>query len=102
MTIKEFIKGKFKGFGVQITDADLLDMCFSSRINEEGEMDAEVYNDVRKAIVRFIPSLLLRPSISEGGFSLTIASRDNIVAYYSTECESLGILNRLKPKVTFL
>lgn len=101
MTVKDYIKEKFKGFGVKISEADLFDICTSVEISEEGEMNKDNKDQVSKGICLFIPSLLLRPSISESGFSITMADRGKIEAYYAIECAKYGIKNQLKPKIRF-
>lgn len=101
MIIKDYIKERFKGFGVKVSEADLFDICSSVEISEEGEVNKDNKDQVARAICLFIPSLLLRPSISEGGFSITMADRGKIEAYYAIECAKYGIRNQLKPKVKF-
>lgn len=103
MTVKDYIKQKFQSFGVQMSEADLLDMCLASEISGEDEMNQDNIRQVSVAITKFIPSLLLRPaSISESGFSISRAQRADIESYYSIQCQELGIPNQLKPKVSFI
>ena len=105
MTVKEYISGKFQQFGVQLSDADLLDMCLST----SGDMGDMVSHDniesVSVAMAQFIPSLLLRAtSISESGFSMSWDTR-GIKDYYSMLCRKYGLkdeLNDNKPKIRFL
>ena len=100
MKVKEYISQKFQSFGIQLSEADLFDITLSG----EDEMNEDNRTLVNVAITKFIPSLLLRPNVSESGFSLTIAQRDNIITYYSWACEEYGLKDVLsnKPKVTFL
>lgn len=102
MKVKEYILQKFQSFGIQLSEADLFDMTLN--ISGEDEMNEDNRILVNVAITKFIPSLLLRPNISESGFSLTIAQRDNIITYYSWACKEYGLEDVLsnKPKVTFL
>lgn len=105
MTVREYISGKFQSFGIQVSDADLLDVC----LNANNELDDFVNQDnigsVSIAIARFIPSLLLRAtSISESGFSMSW-NIDGIKSYYSMLCKQYGLedeLNDNKPKIRFL
>ena len=39
MIVKEYISQRFRTFGIQLTDADLLDMCMSSDVGMEDEME---------------------------------------------------------------
>ena len=105
MTGNEYISQRFQTFGVQLSEADLLDMCLSSKISGEDEMNEDCYSRVSVAMARFIPSLLLRAtSISESGFSMSW-NIQGIKDYYSFLCKKYGLkdeLNTDKPKVKFL
>lgn len=105
MTVNEYISQRFQTFGVQLSEADLLDMCLSSKISGEDEMSEDCQTRVSVAIAKFIPSLLLRAtSISESGFSMSW-NIQGIKDYYSFLCKKYGLkdeLNTDKPKVKFL
>lgn len=104
MTVNGYIQQKFQTFGIQLSEADLLDMCLASKISGEEEMSEDCYGLVSVAIAKFIPSLLLRAtSISESGFSMSW-NIQGIKDYYSLLCKQYGLKDELsnKPKVTFL
>lgn len=104
MTVNDYIQQKFQTFGVQLSEADLLDMCLNSKISGEDEMNEGYYGRVSVAIAKFIPSLLLRAtSISESGFSMSW-NLQGIKDYYSFLCEKYGLKDELsnKRKCTFL
>lgn len=104
MTVNEYISKKFQSFGIQLSGADLLDMCMNAKISGEDEMNEDCYGRVSVAIAKFIPSLLLRAtSISESGFSMSWDIK-GIKDYYSFLCKQYGLKDELsnKPKVTFL
>ena len=104
MTVNDYILQKFQTFGVNLSEADLLDMCLTSKISGEDEMNEDCYDRVSVAIAKFIPSLLLRAtSISESGFSMSW-NIQGIKDYYSLLCKQYGLKDELsnKPKVTFL
>lgn len=104
MTVKEYISQKFQTFGIQVSEADLLDMCLNLKISGEDEMNGDCYGRVSVAIAKFIPSLLLRAtSISESGFSMSWDIQ-GIKDYYSFLCKQYGLKDELsnKPKCTFL
>ena len=105
MSIKEYISGKFQSFGIQVSEADLLDMSLNARVNIEDDVDADVIDNISIAIARFIPSLLLRPSsINESGFSMSWNTQ-GVKDYYSLLCKKYGLkdeLNDNKPKIRIL
>ena len=104
MTVNGYIQQKFQTFGIQLSEADLLDMCLNSKISGEDEMNEDCYGLVSVAIAKFIPSLLLRAtSISESGFSMSW-NLEGIKDYYSLLWKQYGLKDELssKPKVTFL
>ena len=104
MTVNGYIQQKFQTFGIQLSEADLLDMCLASKISGEEEMNEDCYGLVSVAIAKFIPSLLLRAtSISESGFSMSW-NIQGIKDYYSLLCKQYGLKDELtdQPKCTFL
>lgn len=104
MTVNDYINQKFQSFGINLSDADLLDMCLTSKISGEDEMNEDCQTRVSVAIAKFIPSLLLRAtSISESGFSMSW-NIQGIKDYYSFVCKKYGLKDELSDnaKVTFL
>nr|DAN18525.1 MAG TPA: hypothetical protein [Bacteriophage sp.] len=105
MTVNEYISKKFQSFGIQLSEADLLDMCMNAKTSGEDEMNEDCYGRVSVAMAKFIPSLLLRAtSIAESGFSMSW-NIQGIKDYYSFLCKKYGLkdeLNTDKPKVKFL
>ena len=104
MTVRDYIEQKFQTFGINLSEADLWDMCLNSMVGGEDEMNEDCYGLVSVAIAKFIPSLLLRAtSISESGFSMSW-NIQGIKDYYSWVCKKYGLKDELsnKPKVTFL
>lgn len=105
MNIKDYISSKFQSFGIQVSEADLLDMSLNARVNIEDDVDADVIDNISVAIARFIPSLLLRPtSINESGFSMSWNTQ-GVKDYYYLLCKKYGLkdeLNDNKPKIRIL
>lgn len=103
MTVKEYISGKFQSFGIQVSEADLLDMSLNANVSPDDEVTST--GAISVAMARFIPSLLLRAtSINESGFSMSW-NIDGIKDYYSLLCRQYGLkdeLNDNKPKIRFL
>ena len=109
MTVADYIKGKFQAFGINLSEADLLDMSMSSGINGEDELTKENIGLVSVSMAGFIPSLLLRAtskSVSENGHSKSQSwDVSGIKEYYAFLCKKYGLddeLNADKPKVRFL
>ena len=105
MNVRDYISSKFQSFGIQVSEADLLDMSLNARVNIEDDVDADVIDNISVAIARFIPSLLLRPtSINESGFSMSWNTQ-GVKDYYSLLCKKYGLndeLNDNKPKIRIL
>lgn len=105
MTVREYISGKFQSFGIQVSEADLLDMSLNARKGLDEEMSQVNIGAVSVAMTLFIPSLLARPtSISESGFSMSW-NIQGIKDYYSLLCRQYGLkdeLNDNKPKIHIL
>lgn len=104
MKVSDYIQQKFQTFGIQLSEADLLEMCLNANVSGEDEMNQDCLVRVSVAIAKFIPSLLLRAqSIGESGFSMSW-NIEGIKQYYSFACKQYGLKDELniKPKVTFL
>lgn len=99
MTVNDYIQQKFQTFGIQLSEADLLDMCLDSKISGEDEMNQDCYDRVSVAIAKFIPSLLLRAtSISEDGCSMSW-NIQGIKDYYFFLCSEYNLPNKLGSKI---
>ena len=105
MNVREYISDKFQSFGIQLSEADLLDMSLNARENLDNEVSQYNIGAVSVAMALFIPSLLARPtSISESGFSMSW-NPQGLKDYYSLLCKQYGLkdeLNDNKPKISFL
>jgi hypothetical protein len=103
MTVREYISDKFQSFGIQVSEADLLDMSLNANVSPDDEVTST--GAISVAIANFIPSLLLRAtSISESGFSMSWNTQ-GIKDYYSLLCRQYGLkdeLNDNKPKIRML
>ena len=47
MTVNDYIQQKFQTFGIQLSEADLLDMCLNSKISGEDEKNEDCHAGVR-------------------------------------------------------
>lgn len=104
MTVNDYISQKFQTFGINLSEADLLEISLSSGISGEDEMSPSNIGLVSVAMVKFIPSLLLRAtSISENSFSMSWNTQ-GLKEYYSFLCKKYGLEDTLsdKSKVRFL
>lgn len=105
MSVKEYISSKFQSFGIQVSEADLLDMSLNAKVAIDDDVMSDNVDSISVAIARFIPSLLLRPtSINESGFSMSWNTQ-GVKEYYSLLCKKYGLtdeLNDNKPKIRIL
>lgn len=105
MIVRDYISGKFQSFGIQVSEADLLDMSLNAKVAIDDDVDADIIDNISVAIARFIPSLLLRAtSINESGFSMSWNTQ-GVKDYYSLLCKKYGLkdeLNDNKPKIRIL
>ena len=83
MTVNDYISQKFQTFGINLSEADLLEISLSSGISGEDEKDMSNIGLLSVAMAKFIPSLLLRAtSVSENGFSMSWNTQ-GLKEYYS-------------------
>lgn len=105
MNVRKYISDKFQSFGIQVSEADLLDMSINAKMDIDDDVTADGLDAISVAIARFIPSLLLRAtSISESGFSMSW-NIQGIKDYYYLLCKQYGLkdeLNDNKPKIRIL
>lgn len=105
MTLKEYITQRFQSFGIQLSEADLLDISLQGGVELDGVFERENLAAVSVGIAKFIPFLFLRAtSISENGFSMSW-NQDGLRQYYAYLCRAYGLkddINTDKPKIAFL
>lgn len=108
MKVNDYIQQKFQTFGIQLSEADLLEICLNANVSGEGEMNQDCLVRVTVAMAKFIPSLLLRAqsrSVSENGHSKSQSwDIQAIKDFYSFQCKKYCLkdeLNTNKPKCTF-
>lgn len=102
MTVSDYIQQKFQTFGIQLSEADLLDMCLNANLSGEDEITPDNHTRVHVSIARFIPSLLLRAmSMSEGGCSVSW-NIQGIKDYYFFLCSEYDLPNKLGSKIRIL
>ena len=99
MIINDYIQQKFQTFGIQLSKADLLDMCLSANLSGEDDITPDNHTRVHVSIARFIPSLLLRAqAMSEGGCSISW-NIQGIKDYYFFLCSEHNLPNGLGRKI---
>lgn len=105
MNVRQYISDKFQSFGIQVSEADLLDMSLNAKVAIDDDVMSDNVDSISVAIARFIPTLLLRPtSINESGFSMSWNTQ-GVKDYYSLLCKKYGLkdeLNDNKPKIRIL
>jgi hypothetical protein len=100
MEVQAYIKDKFQTFGIDMSEAEILDISLNAGVNVDDEMTTDNKRQVDIAICRFIPALLLRPqSVSEGSVSFSY-NYQAVKDYYSLLCKQYGIKDELSPKPT--
>ncbi|MFI3322062.1 MAG: DUF6706 family protein [Rikenellaceae bacterium] len=99
MTAREYITERFRFFGIQVSEADLLDM--STTVNLDANISENDLLLIKKEICKFIPTVLAFPNISQGGVSIS-RNVSGITSYYNSLCKELGIISELSPKTTFI
>lgn len=105
MNVRDYISSKFQSFGIQVSEADLLDMSLNAKVAISDDVMSDNVDSISVSIAHFIPSLLLRPSsINESGFSMSWNTQ-GVKDYYSLLCKKYGLkdeLNDNKPKIRIL
>ena len=66
MNLRDYIAQKFQSFGINLSEADLLDVVIASGIAEDAEIGKGNIHAVSVGIAKFVPELMIRAtSISE-------------------------------------
>lgn len=90
-TVKEYLQTKLSKFDVEVIEMELEILFLEGETKLNTEINTpNVLVDAKKALVTFIPELLLRPEINEGEFKIKF-DRDGILAFYKLLCNELGI-----------
>ncbi|MFA6973999.1 MAG: DUF6706 family protein [Parcubacteria group bacterium] len=97
MTIKEYIVVKLATFGYSISDEEITALEAETGADTSATYTASDATVVQKALIGIIPSLLARPKVTEGGFSVDY-NPSGLAQYYEMLCIDLGIENTLVPK----
>lgn len=100
MTVKDYIRERFQTFGIQLSEADLLDIVEDAGL-ENGDIERDASNKVcvSVAMAKFIPSLLLRAqSMSEGGCSMSW-NIQGVKDYYFFLCSEYNLPNKLGSRI---
>lgn len=98
MFVRDYISQKFSSFGVRLTEADFLDMAITYSIDMNWTLTAEIKDSVDRAYVQFIPSILSRPDVSEGGMAISW-DRAAVKEHYSFMCRLLKMPDMLRPTI---
>lgn len=98
MTTSEFIQAKLASFNITLSDIEMEALLVDNGLTELSEYESKA---AKTALLNIIPELLLKPDISEGGFSIKW-DKGAIEKYYALLCQELGVQNKLiqKPKVS--
>ena len=93
----DFIQAKLASFNVELSDIEMAALLVDNGILESATYETKA---AKIALVGIIPEILLKPDITEGGFSIKY-DKAAILKYYSMLCKELGLKNALveQPKV---
>ena len=97
MTIKEYIVTKLATFGYSISDNEITALEVEAGVDTSATYTSSDVATVKRAMVGIIPSLLARPKVTEGGYSVEY-NPAGLAKYYEMLCIDLGIENTLAPK----
>lgn len=97
MTIGEFIQAKLASFNVELSDFEMEALLVDNNLTLVSEYEPIA---AKQVLLGVIPELLLKPDVSEGGFSMKF-DKTAIEKYYALLCQELGVKNKLiqQPKV---
>ena len=93
-TIQEYIQAKLIRYRIALSDVEISALIIDQGLNPIDEYTLENSTSAKTVIVRVVPELLLRPDITEGGYSEKW-DRDGILAYYSLLCKEIGLVDEL-------
>ena len=100
MTIREYITDKFQSFGINVSEADLVDMLNDTDFNSSDEASGDALNVANIAITKYSLYLLCHPtSINESGFSMSWDPK-GLEKFYSAMCIRYGLDNELPDRPT--
>lgn len=93
MTIADYIIADFAQFGVELSQNEIDALLIDNNVSSGDLYDSKI---AKKVIHSYIPKLLLKPQVSEGGYSVKYDSQA-ITNYYLLLCSELGLENKLNP-----
>lgn len=90
MTVKDYISSKLNGFGIHLSEADLIDVSLIVPLDSEITPETRILA-LQAIATQVIPHLLLRAnSVSENGFSFSW-DIDGLLRYYAWLTAELGL-----------
>lgn len=92
MQVQDYIKDKFQSFGIQLSGAEILDLSLNNSFALTDDMSESNLEAVSIAMAGIMPTIMARPDVSEGGFSLRI-NKEALKSYYSFLCSKYNIEN---------
>lgn len=103
MTVNDYILQKFQTFSVNLSEADLFDICLNAKISGGGEMNEDCQTRVSVHCEVHPLSIASCHFHQRKRFSMSW-NIQGIKDYYSFLCKQYGLKDELgnKPKVTFL
>lgn len=101
MTVLDYIKNELSALSLVVSEIEITILLKEAKLSAEAPLEtAKDLTEAKKIICKYIPSVLMKPNITEGGFSISY-DRNAIMSYYNFLCGDLGLQNKLQPKVRF-
>lgn len=94
MTTAQFIQAKLANFNVELSDIEMEALLVDNGLNNDSDYEPQA---AKTTLLSIIPELLLKPDISEGGFSIKY-DKAGIEKYYALLCQEIGVKNKLIPQ----
>lgn len=94
MTLSEAVKAKLDFFNCEYSEDFLNSIFITEGLEAEVTLSPSNKELLDKALYCVIPEILVKPSISEGGYSVKF-DKDAIVKYYNLLCQKNGFENEL-------
>lgn len=90
MTVSQFLIAKLSTLHIAIEAAEAAALLAEQGLSDTAEYGADNARAVKLAIATLLPTMLMKPDVSEGGYSEKW-DKNALKLYYSILCRELGI-----------
>ena len=98
MTVSQFLTAKLSTLSIAIEAAEAAALLAEQGLSDTAEYGAGNAQAVKLAIATLLPTMLMKPDVSEGGYSEKW-DKEAIKLYYSILCRELGIENVIEAAI---